>query len=76
MAHASCPSGHGMWNGNGKPVVWAFRVGYIREFVKEHPDCILSDDGYYWQMYDLLMMLLGKIRIAGIAMNVKDSQFL
>ena len=27
MAHASCPNGHGMWDGDGKPIVWAFRVG-------------------------------------------------
>lgn len=60
MAHTSCPSGHGMWDGNGKPVVWAFRVGYIREFVKEHPDCILSDDGPYWQMYDIVDDAIGE----------------
>ena len=32
----SCPNGHGMWNGDGKHVVWAFRVGFFRDFVKTH----------------------------------------
>ena len=35
MAHTSCPNGHDMWNGDGKPVVWAFRVGFFREFMKQ-----------------------------------------
>jgi len=48
MAHASCPNGHGMWNGDGKPVVWAFRVGYFRDFMKRHPDCKLDEDSEYW----------------------------
>lgn len=52
MAKTSCPSGHGMWNGGGEPVVWAFRVGFIREFVKEHPDCKLDDNGEYPELYD------------------------
>ncbi|MBE5851170.1 MAG: hypothetical protein E7298_13725 [Lachnospiraceae bacterium] len=43
MAHASCPNGHGMWNGDGKPVVWAFRVGFFRDFMKTHPDCRLAE---------------------------------
>ncbi len=52
MAHASCPNGHGMWNGDGKPVVWAFRVSYFRDFMKAHPDCKLDEDSEYWQLYD------------------------
>lgn len=52
MAHTSCPNGHGMWNGDGKPVVWAFRVGFFRDFEKTHPGCVLDYDTDYWQMYD------------------------
>ena len=52
MAHASCPNGHGMWDGDGKPVVWAFRVGFFRDFMKTHPDCKLDEKSEYWQMYD------------------------
>ncbi len=49
MAHASCPNGHDMWNGDGTPVVWAYRVGYFREYMEAVPECILDDD---WQIYD------------------------
>ena len=52
MSHALCPNGHGMWNGDGKPDVWAFRVGYFRDFMKAHPDCKLDEDSEYWQLYD------------------------
>lgn len=52
MAHTACPNGHDMWNGDGKPVVWAFRVGYFRDFMKRHPDCVLNDDSEFWQLYD------------------------
>lgn len=52
MAHTGCPLGHDMWNGDRKPVVWAFRIGFFREFVEKHPDCKLDDNGEYWQLYD------------------------
>lgn len=52
MAHASCPNGHGMWNGDGKPVVWAYRVGFFRDFMKTHPDCRLDEESEYSQLYD------------------------
>jgi len=52
LAHASCPNGHGMWDGDGKPIVWTFRVGFIRDFMKAHPDCKLDRESEYWQMYD------------------------
>ncbi len=55
MAHTACPNGHDMWNGDGKPVVWAFRANYFREFMREHPDCILDmedEDNRWWQIYD------------------------
>lgn len=35
MAHTSCPNGHDMWNGNGKPVVLAVRKGFVEEFSKK-----------------------------------------
>ena len=37
MAHTSCPSGHSMWNGDGKPVVYAFRINFFKDFVKKYP---------------------------------------
>ena len=52
MAHTSCPNGHDMWNGDGKPVVWAFRVGFFRDYLKGHPDCILGMDGKYGELFD------------------------
>lgn len=52
LAHAICPDGHDMWNGDGKPVVWAFRVGFLRDFIKTHPGCKLGEESEHWQMYD------------------------
>ena len=52
MAHASCPNGHDMWNGDGKPVVWAFRVGFFSDYMKNHPECTLGEGSEDWQMYD------------------------
>ena len=55
MAHASCPNNHGMWDGDGKPVVWAFRVNYLREFERLYPDFVLDDDWRqegHVQLYD------------------------
>ena len=53
MAHASCPNGHAMSNGDGKPVVWAFRIGFFRDFMKAHPECKLGDEeSKYFQIYD------------------------
>ena len=52
MAHTNCPNGHDMWNGDGKPVVWAFRVNFFRDFLKGHPDCILGMDGKYGELFD------------------------
>lgn len=37
MAHTPCPNGHDMWNGNGKPVLWIFRVNFFRDFMKRYP---------------------------------------
>ena len=42
MAHTYCPNGHEMWNGDGKPVVYAFRVDFFRNFMKVHPDAVLG----------------------------------
>lgn len=54
MAHCSCPNGHNMWNGNGKPEIWVFRIGYFMNFMERHPDCMLSDSGDYCEIYDCL----------------------
>ena len=53
MAHTTCPNGHSMWNGDGKPVVYAFRTEYIREYSKMHPECILAENGVTPAMYDI-----------------------
>ena len=47
MAHCSCYYGHSMWNGDGKPVVWAFRLAFFEEFQREHPDIVLGSEEYY-----------------------------
>lgn len=44
-----------MWDGDGKPLVWVFRVGYIREFTEMHPDFILGEGDKSYeinQIYD------------------------
>lgn len=51
MAHTGCPSGHDMWNGDGKPVVWAFRIGFFRKFAEEH------EEYYSYALYCLLKKL-------------------
>lgn len=51
MAHCSCYYGHDMWNGDGKPVVWAFRLAYFEEFQRSHPEAVLGTDEYY-AIYD------------------------
>ena len=53
MAQANCYNGHQMWNGDGKEVIYAFRINYLRDYMKTHPDCILSLDGIYGMMYDI-----------------------
>ena len=52
MAHTSCPNGHRMWNGDGTPVVWAFRVRYIYDYMKDNPDCVFGFGDRLWQIYD------------------------
>ena len=60
MAKATCPNGHGMWNGDGKTDIWAFRVGFFREFLKKHPDCILNEDSDYREIYDCVWDVPGE----------------
>ena len=52
MAHTSCPSGHSMWNGDGKPVVYAFRINFFKDFVKKYPYFQLGNDEHLSQIYD------------------------
>ena len=56
MAKTACINGHPMWNGDGKPVVYAFRVGFFQDYVKKYPDRVLGmepdEDGWFYQMYD------------------------
>lgn len=55
MAHTCCINGHGMWNGNEKPCVEAYRVNFFRDLVKKEPDCVIHHDdffGKYQYIYD------------------------
>lgn len=51
MAHTLCICGHDMWNGNGEPIIWAFRVDAIRAFSQRYPDRVFSSDPFF-QMND------------------------
>lgn len=51
MGHCSCFYGHDMWNGDGKPEVWAFRLAYFEEFQRSHPEVVLGTEEYY-AIYD------------------------
>lgn len=53
MAHTNCPNGHNMWNGDGKPIVYAFRVGFIKRFTEQFPDRVLNSGDQFFHMYDL-----------------------
>ena len=53
MAHAACPNGHSMWNGDGKTDVWIFRVNFFRDYMKKHPGFVLADGSIDdMQIYD------------------------
>lgn len=52
MAHCSCLNGHNMWNGDGKPVVWVYRVGFLYEYSFRHPGQKLSFHSEPFQIYD------------------------
>lgn len=53
MAKTACLNGHGMWNGDGKPIVWAFRLNFYKQFQEENPDVILGyDKTEYARIYD------------------------
>ena len=41
-----------MWNGDGKPVLWTFRLEFFKEFMRDHPDCVLGQEEEYWQIFD------------------------
>ena len=60
MAHTSCPSGHSMWNGDGKPVVYAFRINFFKDFVKKYPYFQLGNDEYLSQIYDCVDGIRGE----------------
>ena len=47
MAHIGCTCGKDLWNGDGKPVIWAFRVNYLYEILEKNPDIVWADDDYY-----------------------------
>lgn len=56
MAHTSCLNDHSMWNGDGKPCVNAYRVGFFRDYMEKHPSYRLSitdaEHPYVNEIYD------------------------
>lgn len=60
MAHASCPNGHGMWNGDGAPVVWAFRVNFFRDYMKRYPGFVFDGAGECSDLYDCVCDFQGE----------------
>lgn len=60
MAHTVCPNGHGMWDGDFKPVVYVFRLGFLREFIKNHPKCKLERKSGYEELYDCVDGVIGE----------------
>lgn len=44
MAHCACMNGHSMWNSDGKPVIWAFRFRFFKEFTKNYPHYVLGEE--------------------------------
>ena len=60
MAHTCCIKKHSMWDGDGKPVVYAFRVQYIKEFMEKNPQCLFLPNSYYMQMYDCVDEVQGE----------------
>lgn len=38
MAVTTCINGHRMWNGDGKPVIWAFKISDLRQYVEKYPE--------------------------------------
>ena len=51
MAHASCFNNHGLWDGDGTPSVWAYRVNFFREFIPAretiHHDKVIISPSHY-----------------------------
>ena len=35
-----------------KQPFFAFRVGFFRDFMQTYPDCILSENNQFYQLYD------------------------
>lgn len=64
MAVTECINGHRMWNGDGKPVIWAFKISDLREFEQMYPDKVLSfstNNKYpLQQMYDCIADINGE----------------
>lgn len=57
MAHTSCYNKHSMWNGDGKPVVYAYRIGFLVEYMNRHPDfklCVpTTENEYGYDIFDV-----------------------
>ena len=47
MAHIGCTCGKDLWNGDGKPIIWAFRVNYLYDILRKKPNIIWCSDDYY-----------------------------
>lgn len=63
MAHTVCPNDHDMWNGDGKPVVWVYRINFFKEYVKKHPAVRLGlpdEEGFRMQIFDCVDEIPGE----------------
>ena len=52
MAKTSCINNHPMWNGDGGPVLWIYRVGFLKKYQEDHPEFVF--DGRIPEIYDLV----------------------
>lgn len=63
MAVTACINGHRMWNGDGKPIIWAFKISDLRKYEETFPDKVLSFGREFndlQQMYDCITDIDGE----------------
>ena len=63
MAVAGCINGHRMWNGDGAPIIWVFKISDLRKFEEVFPGKLLSfgrGSNDLQQMYDCIADINGE----------------
>lgn len=61
MSHIRCPNGNSLSNCSDTPMVWAFRLGFFRDFLKLHPNHKLEDFKELEQIYDYVEDVPGEV---------------